>query len=327
MSISSVSLTCISRLSAPAASTPVAAAPVAANDAAVQATPSCEGRGQARRNVLYDAMMSALRELGLGQKPAQPVAPGNAPSATAVGSTTASPASGTLAVAPATAAPTTPASDAAAAAAPQSAATPAPSIEDAVLSFAHALWQALRGSDGDGFGRGHSRGDDEGDQPRHHHGHHRHHDHGQGMARDYSGLATRLEALAVRFETGPAAAPATTPASTPVPTAAAATAPAGTIVPIKLPGTNPVRADASAPSDQGLAPMPVALPVVAAKNPLVDAFAAMLKLLRGAESAPGTRGAPEASLSSFLHSLARGLEMDHSMPAMSAVGTTINISA
>ena len=74
MSISSVSLAFISMVSTPSASAPVANVPAAANDT-VTRSKSCEGHEPRRRNVLYDAMMSTLRELGLTASPAKPGIP------------------------------------------------------------------------------------------------------------------------------------------------------------------------------------------------------------------------------------------------------------
>lgn len=316
MAISSISLTYVNMSGMPSASTPVGAVAPAANDDATTKKASCEGHEPRRRNVLFDAMMSALRELGL----AKPASQGSAtttgtPAAPAAGSTPAGTPADATGAAPTTGA--TPATDAAPGTAP--ATTAAASLEDAVLSFAHALWQALRGDEGSNQRRG--RDDDDGDHHRRHHHHHGHH-HG----RDYAGLASRIEALAVRIETAaPGAAPAVT-------------SPAGT--PPKLPGTDPVPMDVAAPTTAAnaatsgavatsgaiatpAAPAEVTAP---AKGSLAESFAAMLKLLRGGDQTTGPT-APEASLATFLHSLARGLDADRSAPSMTVVGVMINVSA
>ena len=325
MSISSVSLTFFSMVNAPSTSTPVAPVPTAANDPVAPSNSSCEGHGHARRNVLYDAMLSALRELGLTQKPAQPATP----DATGSASTALPPAD-----LPATGAGTTPATtpatgtavvDAGSTVNPAPANAPPQSIEDAVMSFANALMQALRGADDDGSRRGRDRDrDDDGEGRRHHHGHG--HGHRGGMERSYSGLASRIEALAVRFDVPAPAGPAAPPAAPPVTGADPVIAPA----PIKLPGTDPVSTDAATAADAPQVATPAMLPAAAPKNSLAEAFAAMLKALRGGDAAPSTSTTPAAadnSLAMFLHSLARGLDPDHSMSAPSAVGVMINITA
>lgn len=323
MSISSVSLTFFSMVNAPSTSTPVAPVPSAANDPVAPSNSSCEGHGHARRNVLYDAMLSALRELGLTQKPAQPATPnanGGAPiapppanlPATGAGTTPATtPAAGTAIV------------DAGSTVNPAPANAPQQGIEDAVMSFANALMQALRGTDEGGSRRGRDH-DDDGEGRRHHHGHG--HGHRGGMERSYSGLASRIEALAVRFDVPAPAAPATPPAEQPV----AGTDPVIAPAPIKLPGTDPVSTDAATATDAPQVAKPATLPAAAPKNSLAEAFAAMLKALRGGDAAPSTSTTPAAadnSLAMFLHSLARGLDPDHSMSAPSAVGVMINITA
>ena len=100
--------------------------------------------------------------------------------------------------------------------------------------------------------------------------------------------------------------------------------------PIKLPGTDPVSTDAATAADAPQVATPAVQPAAAPKNSLAEAFAAMLKALRGGDAAPSTSTTPAAadnSLAMFLHSLARGLDPDHSMSAPSAVGVMINITA
>lgn len=300
MAISSVSLTYFSMVSTPSANTPMSNVASAANDSPVTKKASCDDHAPRRRNVLVDAMMSALRELGL-TKPATPAS-----------ETTTSTTGAATPTAPATTAVETVATNAASSADAASATTTAtaPSLEDAVLSFAHALWQALRGDEG-------SRRRD-GDDDDHHR---RHHHHGHRHDRDYSRLASRVEALAVRIEAG---APSGS-AGTPLPVA---TTP-------KLPGTDPVTLDAAAIAKaEAAAPVVTTTPAPTApavsdaptRGSLAESFAAMLKLLRGGDQTTGVP-APQASLASFLHSLARGLDADRSAPSMSVVGVMINVSA
>ncbi len=325
MSVSSVSFAFFSMVNAPATTTPVAPVPAAAK-APVAPSNSCrDGHGHVRRNVLYDAMLSALRELGLTQKPAQPATPdasGGAPAALPPANL---PAAGAGTTPAATPAASTPAVNAGSAVNPAPANTPQQSIENAVMSFANALMQALRGADDGGSRRGRDC-NDEGEGRRHHHGHGHGHGHRGGMERSYSGLASRIEALAVRFDVPAPALPAAPPAATPV----AGTDPVTVPAPINLPGTDPVSADAAPANDAPEVAANILPPAAAPKNSLAEAFAAMLKALRGGDVAPGmpaTQLPADNSLAMFLHSLARGLAPDHSMPTTSAVGVMINITA
>lgn len=304
MSIASISFNFFSQV-APAPSS-VPAAP-AAGPAPAPAPQSCEPHGhQGRRNVLYEAMMAALRELGLTAAPQQPAptspaaapgaaplpAPAPAPVVAVVTTAGPAPVAGAPAVAPAAGTP------------------PATSVEDAVFAFAHALWQAVRGGDSDGSRR-ERRGDDD-HEGRHGHRRHGHgHEHGYGMARGYTGLATRLEALAVRVDSS------TTPAS-PSPVVDSGVTPAPTPAPVAVPAVQ-----------SEVAPAPATTPAaaVAAPSPLAQAFDAMMRVLRAINPNAPSADAGAPSLASFLHSLARGLDSDRSTPPMSGVGIAINIHA
>ena len=322
MSVSSVSFAFFRMVNAPATTTPVAPVPATANDPVAPSNSYCEGRGHARRNVLYDAMLSALRELGLTHRPAQLATPDAAGGASAALPSASLPTTGAGTTPATTASAGTPAADAGSAVNPAPANTPQQSIEDAVMSFANALMQALRGADEGGPRYGRDREDD-GEGRRHGHGHG--HGHPGGMERSYSGLASRIEALAVRFDVPAPAGPAAPPA-TPV----AGTDPVTVPAPIKLPGTDPVSVDAVPATDAAQVAAPAVQAAAAPKNSLAEAFAAMLKALRGGDATPGTSTAPvstDNSLALFLHSLARGLDPDHSMSAPSAMGVMINITA
>jgi hypothetical protein len=325
MSISSVSLTFFSMVSPPAATRPVASAPAAANEPVAPSHSCCESHGHSRRNVLYDAMLSALRDLGLTQRPAQPAQPPSAGGAPAALPRTSIPATDAASTPAPTLAAGTPGADAGSAVNPAPASVPPQSIEDAVLSFANALMQALRGADDGSSRRGRGR-DDDGEGRRHHHGHGHGREHRGGMERSYSGLASRIEALAVRFDVPAPAVQAVPPAATPV----AQTNPVIVPAPIKLPGTEPVRPDAADAVAATEVATPTVLPATASKNSLAEAFAAMLKALRGGDVAPSTPATPASadnSLAMFLHSLARALAPDHSMQTTTAVGVMINITA
>ncbi|MEQ1807827.1 MAG: hypothetical protein ABL900_20790, partial [Burkholderiaceae bacterium] len=136
---------------------------------------------------------------------------------------------------------------------------------------------------------------------------HGHHGEGFGMSRGYSGLATRLETLAVRFDSSTGAvnaSPAAAPASTTVEPA---------VEPAPVPSTTP--APAATP----------ATPV--SSSPLSQAFDAMMSVLRSINPNAPSAGSASPTLASFLHSLARGLNADRAAPTMSGVGIVINITA
>lgn len=308
MSISSISFTFFSMVGAAPAAAPVATATAAANDAVAPAVQSAESHdcSHGRRNVLYEAMMAALREMGLTAGPAQPAPAQGAPAPGPM------PAPAAGAPAPSAASPSPVAAGSGVAVPAEPAAAPTTSVEDAVFSFAHALWQALRGGES-----GDSRREDRhGDDHEGHHGHRRHgHGHGEGyaMSRGYSGLATRLEALAVRFDAG-AGAVDPTPASPISPDA-------GTVLPAVVPA--PVVAQTSEP-----APAPASTPAsVASASPLAQAFDAMMRVLRAINPNAPSADAAAPSLASFLYSLSRGLNADRTTPMLSGVGVVINVSA
>ena len=307
MSISSISFSFFSTTGPATAATGVASTSPAANDAVSVPTQACESGGQShgRRNVLYEAMMAALRELGLTAEPAPsnpvggtpapaPLPPVATPAPVAVIPTVPSPSPVTP-----TAVPATPADPAAPAAV---------SVEDAVFAFAHALWQAVRAAEPGDMRRQHHDGDDhEG-----HHGH-RHHGHGHGdgfgMSRSYSGLATRLEALAVRMESN---------------TGAVSSSPATTVANDSTSVAPPVEpAQAAVPASESVTAPAKPIP----PGPLSQAFDAMMSVLRSINSNAPAAGAALPTLASFLHSLARGLSADRATSTMSGIGIVINISA
>lgn len=306
MSIASISFNFSSQVAAAPSSVPAAPAAGPA-PAPAPAQQSCEPHGhQGRRNVLYEAMMAALRELGLTAAPQQPApaSPAAAPGAAPLPAPAAAPVAAvvtTAAPAPAAGAPAV----AAAAGTPS-----ATSVEDAAFAFAHALWQAVRFGDSDGSRR--ERHGDDDHEGRHGHRHHGHgHQHGYGMARGYTGLATRLEALAVRMDSS------TLPAN-PSPVVDSGVTPAPAPAPMVVPA---VQSD--------VAPAPATTPAapVAVPSPLAQAFDAMMRVLRAINPNAPSADAGAPSLASFLHSLARGLDSDRSTSPMSGVGIVINIHA
>jgi hypothetical protein len=310
MSITSIAFNFFSQPPLAPAPTAAAATVTPTASAPAPAPQACGTRGpeHGRRNVLYEAMMAALRELGLTSGP-QPAPTGPAPTPGPAPQPTPAPAA---AVATPVVTPN-PAPSVGAPANPAPAGTPpALSVEEAVYSFAHALWQALRGADS-GSRREH-RGDDE----HHHHGHRRHgHEHGYGMSRGYSGLANRLEALAVRLDASTAGVtPASAPAGTPATQPSAATPAATSAV---------EAAPAAAPAVATSTPAPAPAPAPAA-SPLAQAFDAMMRVLRSLNPSAPSTDAAAPSLATFLHSLARGLGAETTTPALSGVGIVINVS-
>ena len=317
MSISSVSNNVFCMVSTAAVSAPAAAIPAASNDSAVAQSQPCGGHDHRRRNVLYDAMMSALRELGLTSTSAQPASPNSPPATTAPGAVTPATASTATPAVPATGTSATPASESSPAVTESPAAGPKNSVEDAVLSFAHALWQALRGGEDGGSRHGRDHGDDDDDGDRHHHSHH-HGERNHGMTRDYSRLATRLEALATRLEPAVPTPPATPAVGTPTTTPVTKTEPVSNAAPTDTSAGVPAIAASASIT------IPAATP---SKNPLVEAFANLLTALRGAQVGAAGPSAAQPTVSSFLHALARGLDSDVTAPSMLAVGGMINVSA
>lgn len=304
MSISSISFSFFSMTGPASAPTGVASASPAANDAVSVPTQACEPSGQShgRRNVLYEAMMAALRELGLTAQPA----PSNLAGGTPAPAPAATPAPVAVIPTAPSPSPTTPGVVPAAPADP--AAPAAVSVEDAVFAFAHALWQAVRAAEPGDARRAHHDGDDhEG-----HHGH-RHDGHGRGegfgMSRSYSGLATRLEALAVRMDSN---------------TGAVSSSPATTVANDSTSVAPPVEpAQAAVPASE-----PVTAPAIPVPpSPLSQAFDAMMSVLRSINSNAPAAGSASPTLASFLHSLARGLSADRATPTLSGIGVVINISA
>lgn len=126
------------------------------------------------------------------------------------------------------------------------------------------------------------------------------------MSRGYSGMATRLETLAARYDSSAAAV-------NPSPVVPAA------------PGATPIE-PAPTPTNQ-TAPAAAVSATPAPTSPLSQAFDAMMSVLRSLNPNAPTAGSASPTLASFLHSLARGLSADRATPAMSGVGIVINISA
>jgi hypothetical protein len=309
MSISSLSLTFVNcyATQAPAGVGAVQPAPApapAASDDACHDRPS-----GVRRNVLYEAMLSALRELGLTGGSPVPASGTPAPAAPADTATASAPSASTES--PVAPAPALPAAD------------PSPSVKDAVFNFADALFQAVRVGDGSQPGR-------ERAAERAHHGHHgRGHAYGHRLHRDqdaYAGLAQRLETLATSLSPTNAAAPAVAPdpvAPVAPEAPSAPAAPSATEAPAvpetaatpdtsATPATAPTSATSATPAPSQTS------------NPLVDAFNRLLTALQ----LPIAAGSDTASrLSSFLHQLAQALQPTPAAAPPATVGMLINETA
>ena len=305
MSLSSTSLALFSQVGP--APTGVAAAPAAAtvdaNSAATSQSGEAHGRDPGRRNVLYEAMLVALEKMGLTATPRRPAATGlTAPAAGPVQVPSHVPA--TAAADPVVTKHMTPPNAGSAVVSAESRA-PAPSVEDIVFSFTHALWQELRAGDAD-RARGEQR---QVDDHRDNHVQQRQ-DQGYGMSPGYSGLVTRLEALAVRLD-------ASTAGLSPPPVAAdvgAASASQQTPAPV-VPSSKPAPAQMPSPS--------LAQP----ENPLAQAFEAMMRVLRSLNPNAPSADAAAPSLASFLNSLTHGLGADRTTPMVSGIGVVIDTRA
>jgi hypothetical protein len=333
MSIASIAYFNISTTgtSAPAASRAVTAA---------QRLPAAEApqhadRGPAGRpHVLFKAIVSALKEIGLGSAPAPtdnavPVAT-TAAAASAEPGSSATPASGDSA-------------------APEGGAATG-RIHDAVLAFANALAQALRGESGaapaEGSGQGDGAAVEHGE--RHHHPFLRHEIRqerreerrqerredrraGDDGVRAYAGLADRLEALAAAVKpdagTGTAPAPAAS-ASPAAPSSEPVVAPAPA-APAAAAAADPVAASSSAggsaAATSGDATPPAASTPVA--HPLFDAFKELLSALKAnAGSATPVKDAA-TELAAFLHALSQALQPSGAAPARMHAGMLIDMTA
>lgn len=288
-------------------------------------------RGHAvRRNVLYDAMMSALQSMGLvsqtnaADNVAEPAADAATPvprsiprqsGVAATGATTAATESNAVTRAPV-------ADDGTKAESTAS----APTIEDAVLKFANALGQALRGSSSNTV----ERGDDDAVQRMNQRRHHRH-DHDRAVGgdgpRSYGGMAEKLETLAASVAAAPkAAAPAPAAATVAaVPDApAVATPPVTSAVPVRT---------VAAPAETPISLTPPTEPAAsvakpASSNSLVDAFAGLLRALKSNSAAPTAPVKDAASqLGQFLHLLSQALKPSGTTSAHMHAGILIDVMA
>lgn len=314
MSVNALSSHLFNRCATPPTA-PAAAASGAAAPAPTDRLEHDEPRSGGGAQRLVQAIMTALRELGIGVPAPAPApapaaastaastpAPASAPAPAASDTTTAAqvPPTTTTATAPAgTPAPAQPADAAPAASTPAS-------LADLVDAFAHALFQALR--HGPDASTEKSRRNDAEHGDRHDHG--EAHGHHHNAHRSYGDIAQRLQALALSLgHSAPAAA-------------AAAPAPAAT------PSTQ-----ATPPVEAPVVPAPAASSAAAVgatpSNSLLNAFTDLFNVLKPAGS---TSAAAEtdmaANLRLFLQTLAQALRHDAGHGAqVPQVGGLVDTSA
>ena len=351
MSITSLSFTFVNTYAQqPARSAAAAERPAPAEN--VEKHSGCESRPPSRENRLVEAMMSALRELGLGGQAAEPAAaaatstPAAAAStdadATAASSNAQANAAAALAQsAAATAAATESSVDSPAAT--EASAEPAVSLESAVRQFAHELFGALRqlgrGESSDqGSNRDRNRIGGEGDGGRRQH---------HGWRREgYGDMSQRLDALSQTF-----AAPAAVAAASAAPVSTsisftltvqngAAGSPAEAVTTNAPVAGNAAMSDAAeaseavaaveAPADtsEAVPAMPAAptrtTAQEVARNPLLDAFSQLFGALK--PQAAQTDMADKLRM--FLQTLAQAMRPDSmNGSAMSQVGALVNVTA
>jgi len=323
MSIASISFTVVNLYTAqgaraPSASTSVCGAPPKADDDAHT------DRGEhavGRRNVLVDAMMTALKELGLtGGATADAPATASAATAAAPAVVDTTPAAASTDAASTGATSTVSASAAAGADAQTTstvgttatdAASGSVDVSQAVAQFAHALWGAVRGTDAAKAGEvGVDNDNHTGTGRRHHHRHVQRSEHG------YENLAQRLEALA--STTDPAAASLKTTTDLAQRTVASATS-----APADATATT---STSTATTDTTAAATPAATTTPVTASPLAEAFGKLLTALQGGHAPSASDSA--SLLGRFLHTLAVALRPSSAANATpGATGSLINVTA
>jgi hypothetical protein len=319
MSINSLSLNLANTVAAQAAK-PTAATERRAHptSAPAEATGCEQRRPGGQQNRLAQAMMSALRELGIGNQAARaPAANATSGSPAAVASTQGATAEGVTGDGTTTAASV---ADVAA----QVASEPAATVQAAVVQFAHELLQALRQSGGSTSADGGSdrvRGEHGGH--RHHHGHHDRRGHG------YGDMSQRLEALAQTL--GAQAPAATALGSQPGP---AVSSSISTPLAVTAEQTDsPVQASATGAPAQSPSvaaePATTTVPVDNSQtNPLLRAFSTLFNALKPQSTAAGSETDMVSKLRMFLHTLAQTLQPDAMYNVQTPqVGGLLNITA
>jgi hypothetical protein len=288
MSISSLSLSLVNR-AAPTTAAPAGVQPAPAPAPLPVADDRHEKHGGARPKALYNAMLSALRDLGMTAAPPPPV--GTAASADA---------------------------------APAAAATP--SVKGAVFEFTSALFQALRGAGESvggeehhpNHGRGHAYAYGRTSHAWSRDGYAGLADRLEGLAASLQSPATPAAPAAPTAPIAPTAPTAPTAPSTQVAPEAPATVPAAEAP--ATPATTPVTASTGRAPE----PTPIDAPV---SNPLVNAFDSLLQALHVPVAAGSTGSDVAARLASFLHSLAQALRPAPAEPVAPATGMLLNETA
>jgi hypothetical protein len=289
MSISSLSLSIVSH-AAPTPAAPAGVQPAPAPAPHPVADDSREKHGGARPKAMYNAILSALRDLGMTAAPPAPV--------------------GTAA-----------SSDAA----PAAAATP--SVKGAVFEFTSALFQALGGAGGSAGGEEHHPNHGRGHAYAYGRTSHAWSRDGYaGLADRLEGLAASLTSPATPAAPAAPTAPIAEPTAPTAPTApstrvapeASATAP--TAEAPATPATTPVTASTGRAPE----PTPIDAPV---SNPLVNAFDSLLQALHVPVAAGSSGSDVAARLASFLHALAQALQATPAEPVSSATGMLLNETA
>jgi hypothetical protein len=198
-----------------------------------------------------------------------------------------------------------PASTTDAAAGSADAAAPAPELQDALMDFARALMQALRGDDGDKPGR------------RHGHHHHDHHDHGR---RAWGDPAQRIQQLGARLSP---VAPVDTPPASPAPAVDSATP--------QSPATEPTATPAPPPAAAPVLNVTINIvPAQGWRRPVGEGLLEAFGTLQQALGRPASSGESlQSRLASFLRALADKLRQDDApSPGLATEpGALLNVSA
>lgn len=362
MSVTSLSFTFVNMYSTPAAK-PAAERP-ALPAQKEETRPVEERRPGGGPNRLVQAMMTALRELGLGSPSgsptgAPPAAPANAPASTpalasnATPSATSAVASEESAAAASSVVETVTGSATSAAEASDAARTTrsAETLESAVHQFAHELFRALRQ-----IGRGETSDDrsdrsdrsdrfDRSDRVDGHRGHrHHHHGHHGWRRHGYGDMSERLQALAQTFA-APAAVQSAGPATTGA-TVSTSISITLTVQGAQLPGSpmQGLGTSAAIPTAALTTPSPAtstdevaqdvevtaatpAAPAEPAKNPLLEAFSKMFALLKP-QGESGAETDIASKLRTFLQTLAETMRPQSMRDIQTPqVGGLVNITA
>jgi hypothetical protein len=322
MSITSVSFTFVNMYASQSAARPVAAGRVSEQAAPLPASHDHEShRHIGRPNRLVQAMMTALRELGVGGQGAAAATPTGASAAVPVAEA-ATPMAAAAANDPT--AVVLSAGDVPVSAAVASAGESKTDVESAVYQFAHELMKALRPG-GDAEAGGHGRrveGEHGGHRHHHHHRMHGHHGHHGWRREGYGDMSQRLEALAQRY------APQQPEEAAALPSAASASVDSTMnegVAAVPQPPAMDAASDARPAADAAVA---LATPQVAATNPLLEAFTKLYSALQPQAARTMSEADMGDKLRVFLQSLAQALRPEgFAAPAPQPVGGLIDLAA